>query len=224
VPILSLDFNAKIVLVARFKDDFVIDEILQARDYCEKWGASLFGVILNRVPQGRFDEVNNVIKPYLENNGVDVLGIIPEDKELSSLTIQEVQEVIGGKVLAGKEGMDKVFETILIGAMTPESATRYFQRAKNELVITGGDRTDIIFAALETGVSALILTGNLYPSVKIFPRADDLAIPIILVPYDTYTTLQQLQKVVGRIKPKDKKRIAKAKKLIKENVVWEKIL
>ncbi len=68
------------------------------------------------------------------------------------------------------------------------------------------------------------LTGNLYPSVKIFPRADDLSIPVILVPYDTYTTLQQIQKVVGRIKPKDKKRIITARKLVKENVDWAKII
>jgi len=115
-------------------------------------------------------------------------------------------------------------EAVLIGAMTPESATRYFRKARNELVITGGDRTDIVFAALEAGASALILTGNLYPSVKIFPRADDLSVPIILVPYDTYTTLQQVQRIVGRIKPRDKRRIGRAEKLVRENVDWRQIL
>ena len=143
---------------------------------------------------------------------------------LSALTIREIHEVIGGKVLAGGEGMDKMVETVLIGAMTPESATRYFRKARNELVITGGDRTDIIFAALEAGACALILTGNLYPSVKIFPRADDLSVPMILVPHDTYTALRQVQRIVGRIKPRDKKRIARAKKLVEENVDWRKIL
>ena len=101
---------------------------------------------------------------------------------------------------------------------------RYFQKAKNELVITGGDRTDIVFAALEAGARAIILTGNLYPSVKIFPRADELAVPLILVPYDTYTTLQILQGIVGKIRPEDQKRIDRAKKIVAENVDWKHIL
>jgi hypothetical protein len=169
-------------------------------------------------------KAKNVVKTAIEKNGIKVLGIIPEDRMISALTVKEIHETIGGKILAGENGMDKTVQTILIGAMTPESAIRYFRKAKNELVITGGDRTDIIFAALEAGVSALILTGNLYPSVKIFPRADDLKVPMILVPFDTYTTLQLVQRIVGRIKPMDKERISRAKELVRENVDWNQIL
>jgi BioD-like phosphotransacetylase family protein len=224
VPKLASDFGARILLVARFADESVVDDVLQARDYCMRWDAPLLGVILNRIPSNQIEKAERVIKPFLEKNGVEVLGFIPEDRMLSALTVREIQWVIGGKILAGKDGMDRTVQTVLIGAMTPESATRYFRKAKDELVITGGDRTDIIFAALEAGVSALILTGNLYPSVKIFPRADNLSVPMILVPNDTYTTLQQVQRIVGRIKPGDKKRINRAKKLVEENVDWKRIL
>lgn len=223
VPKLATEFDAKVILVARFNDDSVVDELLQARDYCTKWGVQLLGVILNHIPRNKMEKAERVIKPFIQKNGVKVLGFIPEDKLLSALTVREIYDVIGGKVLAGKDGMDKMVQMVLIGAMTPESAMRYFRKAKNELILTGGDRTDIIFAALEAGASALILTGNLYPSVKIFPRADDLKVPIILVPYDTYTTLQLLQRIVGRIKPSDKKRINRAKKLFKDNVDWKQI-
>jgi BioD-like phosphotransacetylase family protein len=224
VPKLASDFNACILLVTRFTDDFLVDDVLQARDYCMKWGVPLFGVILNRIPMNKMEKVKRVIVPLLEENGVGVFGFIPEDKMLSALAVREVQEVIGGKVLAGQSGMDRTVQTVLVGAMTSESALRYFRKAKDELVITGGDRTDIIFAALEAGASALILTGNLYPSVKIFSRADDLSVPIILVPNDTYTTLQQVQRIVGRIKPRDNRRINRAKRLVEENVSWKRIL
>lgn len=223
-PKLAKEFGAEILLVERFEDDSVVDNILQARDYCSKWGVPLFGVALNRVPQRKMEKAKQIIKPLLEKNEINLLGVIPEDTAVSAFTVRELHEVVGGRILAGKDGMDKTVQTVLIGAMTPESATRYFRKAKNELIITGGDRTDIIFAALEAGASALILTGNLYPSVKIFPRADDLEVPMILVPYDTYTTLQLVQKIVGRIKPTDKKRISHVKKLVKENVDWKKIL
>jgi BioD-like phosphotransacetylase family protein len=224
VPKLAVDFDAKILLVERFEDDLVVDDVLQARDYCTKWKAELCGVVLNQVPSAKMLKAKNVVKPAIEKNGIKVIGIIPEDRTMNALTVNEIYAAIGGTVLAGKDGMEKTVSTVLIGAMTPESAVRYFRKAKNELVITGGDRTDIIFAALEAGVSALVLTGNLHPSVKIFPRADELKVPMILVPFDTYTTLQLIQKIVGHIKPSDNVRINRAKKLVKENMDWKQIL
>ncbi|MBS7614237.1 phosphotransacetylase family protein [Candidatus Bathyarchaeota archaeon] len=224
VPKLAADFGAKILLVEKYENDLIVDNILQALDYISKWKSSILGVILNQVSSAKMQKAKNVIKPALEKSGINVVGIIPEDKTLSALTVKEIQDAIGGKILAGKDGMNRTVQTVLIGAMTPESAAGYFRKAKDELVITGGDRTDIIFTALEAGVSAMILTGNLYPSVKIFPRADDLRIPIILVPFDTYTTLQMVQKIIGRIKPTDEERIKKATKLVKENVDWKQIL
>jgi len=224
VPHLASKLDAQILLVSRFMNDHMVDEVLQACDYASRWDMRISGVIINCVPKSRIERVERVIKPILEKNGIDVLGIIPEDRMLGAITVREIHEAVRGNILAGKEGMDKLVETVLVGAMTPESAMRYFQKAKNELVITGGDRTDIVFAALEAGATAVILTGNLYPSVKIFPRADDLAVPLILVPYDTYTTLRMVQGIVGRIRPDDQRRIARAKRLIKENVEWKRIL
>jgi len=223
-PQLAAKFDAEIILVSRFKNDHTVDEVLQARDYALRWDRRISGVIINRVPKGMMERAKRVIKPLLEDNDIKVLGVIPEDRMLGALTVREIHEAIGGNILAGKEGMDKLVETVLVGAMTPESAMRYFQKAKNELVITGGDRTDIVFAALEAGATAIILTGNLHPSVKIFPRADDLAVPLILVPYDTYTTLRMVQGIVGKIKPNDQRRIGKAKRLVKENTEWKQIL
>jgi BioD-like phosphotransacetylase family protein len=224
VPKLARDFNAKVLLVLKFKDDFIVDEILQAQEYCARWDVKLLGVILNRIPQDAMGRVENVIKPFIEAQGIKVLGFIPEDKVLSALTAGEVCDFIGGEVLAGEDGLNNLIETILIGAMTPESAAKYFRKVTNELVITGGDRSDIILTALETGVSAIILTGNLYPSVKVFPKADHLKIPLIIVPYDTYTTLQHIQKIIGRIKPGDPRRINAAINLVRKNVDWEYIL
>ncbi|MEM1581157.1 MAG: phosphotransacetylase family protein [Candidatus Bathyarchaeia archaeon] len=224
VPKLAKDLDAKILLVERVENDSVVDDILQAQDCCIKWGTELFGVILNRIPQDRVEHVKSVIKPFIEKHDIKVLGSIPEDKALSAPTVREICDFIGGRVLAGKDGLDKVIEAVLIGAMTPESAAKYFRKVTNELVITGGDRTDIILTALETGVSAVILTGNLYPSVKVFPKADQLNIPLILVPYDTYTTLQHIQKVIGRIKPGDARRISAALNVVKKHVDWRQLL
>lgn len=224
VPRLARDFNAEILLIEKSGEDSVVDDILQVQDCCIRWGTRIFGVILNRIPQDRLERTERVVKPFIEKAGIEVLGLIPEDKMLSAPTVREICDFIGGRVLAGKDGLDKMVEAILIGAMTPESAAKYFRKVTNELVITGGDRTDIILTALETDVAAIVLTGNLYPNVRVFPKADELNIPLILVPYDTYTTLQHVQKIIGRIKPKDSRRINAAVDLVKKNVDFMKIL
>jgi len=182
------------------------------------------GVLLNRVPPDRVARTEKVVRKQLESRGMRVLGLVPEEKTLSAVTVRELHKAIGGEVLAGKDGMDKAIQTFLVGAMTMESAARYFREATNKVVITGGDRTDIILAALETGASALVLTGNLHPSVKVLARADDLAVPIILVPYDTYATLQMVQRVVRKIKPKDRRRVETARRLFEEHTEWRRIL
>jgi BioD-like phosphotransacetylase family protein len=216
--------GAELFLIVKYGDDFTLDSIIHARDYCEHWKVSISGVVLNRVSEEKLRKVKEAVKPLLEREGLRVLGIIPEDKTLSSLTVREIREALGGELIAGKKGLENLVETFLIGAMTPESAIKYFRRVRNELIITGGDRTDIVLAALEAGASAVILTGNLYPSVKVLPRADELGIPLIVVPQDTYTTLQMVQKIVGRLKPRDMVRIAAAKRLVQENVDWNRIL
>lgn len=224
VPRLAGILGADILLVERFSGDLVVDDVLQAQDCCIKWGTQLLGIILNRIPPEKMERVERVVKPFIEKCSIRVLGLIPEDKNLSAPTVREICDFIGGRVLAGRDGLDRVIESVLVGAMTPDSAAKYFRKVANEIVITGGDRTDIILTALETDVSAIILTGNLYPSVKIFPKADQLKVPLILVPYDTYTTLQYVQKIIGRIKPGDPRRVGAAINLVKKHVDWERIL
>jgi BioD-like phosphotransacetylase family protein len=224
VPRLAPLLKAELFLVLRYKGDSVVDDVLHARDYCEHWGAKVSGVVLNRVETDKFRSAKEIVKPILEKEGLRILGLLPEDRMLSSLTVREVYETMGGELIAGKGGLENPVETVLVGAMTPESAIQYFRRVSNELIVTGGDRTDIVLAALEAGASGVILTGNLRPSVKVLPRADELKIPMIVVPQDTYTTLQQIQKIVGRIKPRDKARIAVAKRLLQENADWKTIL
>jgi len=111
-----------------------------------------------------------------------------------------------------------------VGAMSPESSLSYFRRSFRKAVITGGDRADIQLAALETSLSALILTGNLYPDARVLSRAEELGVPVLLVPWDTYSTVRHISSLTGRISAKDEKKIGLAKKIVEENVEWKRIL
>ncbi len=223
-PNIARELSSKMVIVAAGEDDSAVDDLIHADEYCTHHEISTSGVILNRVPSDRMERSKTSMRACLERHGLDVLGVVPEDRDVSALSVREICDALGGKVLAGEEGLDRTIRNYLVGAMTMESAMKYFRRTTDKLVVTGGDRTDIILAAMEAGASALILTGNLYPTIKILPRADDKRIPIIMVPQDTYATLNLVQKTIGKIKPSDTRRIDKAREVFGSQVDWQELL
>jgi len=95
--------------------------------------------------------------------------------------------------------------------------------AIKKAVIMGGDRADMAVTALETDTSCLILTGNLFPPAQVLSLADEKNVPVILVPYDTYTTVEKLNefKMYAHLEPE---KIETWKKLIEENINWKEIL
>jgi len=105
---------------------------------------------------------------------------------------------LGAEVLCRPDRMELMVESLKIGAMNVNSALEYFRRAHNMAVVTGGDRTDIQVAALETSTQCLILTGHLPPTDTILSRAEDLEVPILSVDLDTLTTVEIIDKAFGQ--------------------------
>ncbi|MCD6530271.1 hypothetical protein J7L06_08330, partial [Candidatus Bathyarchaeota archaeon] len=159
-----------------------------------------------------------------EKRNLHVWGVIPYHSTITAPTVEELVKVLNGEVLVGEENLSNVVEGFLIGAMRPESAISYFRRYPRKAVITGGDRPDIALAAMETDTSAIILTGNLHPRVRVLAKAKEKGIPIVLVSYDTYTTVQKVQEISGKIKAGDTKRINLAKELVKKHVDFQGLL
>lgn len=205
--------SSKVLTVSNIANDFDFDSAVfyagLMKDECD-----YIGSIFNNIRKEVLGKVKYVYRPMFENNGFRIFGVIPEFVEISAPTVREVADVLGGEVLTSEGNMSLPVEETLIGAMTLDSALNYFRRAANKAVVTGGDRAEIAFAALETSTSALVLTGGLHPDVKVLSRAEEKGVPVILVPYDTYTTVQKLQAVSRKIKSTD----AKAINLAKENI------
>jgi len=221
---LSKKFKSRILMVSTFQNDATIDRDAWAKIVIEALGGGFMGLVLNRVPRTDVERVRRFAPPVFEKNGIDLLGIVPENVEIMAPTVREICEKTRCEVLTAEDRLDNLVEDILVGAMSLESSLTYFRRSFRKAVITGGDRTDIQLAALETNLSALILTGNLYPDTRVLSRAEELEIPVLLVPWDTYTTVRRVSSLTGRINPKDEKKIALTKELVGENVEWRRIL
>ncbi len=222
-PQLSVVLNAPILLVNNDRLT-TVDEIIQDAKYCTVvYGNKVLGAIINNVIRETFERAKDFMMPILEANNVHVYGILPEKPELKALTVKTILDVLEGEVLAGEENLNNIIESILIGAMMPEAALKHFRRAIRKAVVTGGDRADIAVSALETDTSCLILSGNLFPPARVLSLADEKKIPVILVSYDTYTTVEKLNecKMHAHLEPE---KIETWKKLIEDNVNWKEIL
>jgi BioD-like phosphotransacetylase family protein len=220
---LAKKLKSYLVLVSLLQDDTYVDRIIWRKTGVESRGAEFAGVILNLIPRTHLERIKRFRLPVLEKNSVRILGIVPENIELKAPTVREVCDILQCEILTSVDKLDNRVEDFLVGAMTPETALAHFRRSLRKAVITGGDRSDIQLAALETDTSAIILTGNIYPDVRVLTRAEELQVPVLLVTFDTYTTIKRLEALTGRIKPFDKKKIELAKKQIDEYVYWSDI-
>jgi len=195
MPQMAEALNASVVLVARCQSGLVVESLMAAK---QQLGDRLIGVLLNGIPLAQMELTKTQIKPFLEKQGIDVLGMLPHNDLLRSVSVGELVRRLDAEVLCRPDRMELMVESLKIGAMNVNSALEYFRRAHNMAVVTGGDRTDIQVAALETSTQCLILTGHLPPTDTILSRAEDLEVPILSVDLDTLTTVEIIDKAFGQ--------------------------
>jgi BioD-like phosphotransacetylase family protein len=194
------ELGLKALLVDRLRHEVNYDELMILK---ELLGDSLLGVVLNGIPYSFMNEIETVIRPCLERNGITVMGIIPADPLLGSIRAGELAEGLGGRLVTAQEQTAGMVERFLIGTMQVDNFTAYFRRRPNTAVIVGGDRADLQLVAIEGNCPCLVLTGNLFPNDIILSRADTLGVPIVIVRQDTYTVAKKMEALLGRHKMRD---------------------
>jgi uncharacterized protein len=189
--------QAQVMLVARFHSVLLLDQILSAK---EQLGDRLLGVLINDVPTDQIDSINQSFRPFLEQQQIPVFGVLPSSTLLRSVSVAELVHQLDAEVLCRGDRLDLMVESLTIGAMNVNSALKYFRARHNMAVVTGGDRTDLQLAALETSTQCLILTGHIPPTKEIVARAEDLEIPILAVDLDTLTTVEIIERAFGEVR------------------------
>ena len=210
--------KARELLLVKWNDARDIDYVLAAQ---ELLGTSLLGVVVNSVPPRQMEFVKDVVVPYLQNKGVKVYGVLPQERILRSISVRELAEAVNGEVLCCEDALEGLVEHLMVGAMRVDSALSHFRRKANKAVITGGDRPDIQLAALETSTKCLILTGNMHPSPIILGRAEELGIPMILVCKDTLTTVEIVERAFYRARFHEPRKLARFEELLEKNFDFE---
>lgn len=187
-------------------------------------GDRLIGVILNRVSSLLHNMVEEMAIPFLTKSGFRILGVLPHDPLLDAITVGQLQELLDGKILCAADRLDELVANFSVGAMDLDKAMSYFRKLPNKAVITGANRPDLQLAALETATKCLILTGNQSPNEIIISRARELRVPIIVVPYDTFTTVDRVEHFMGRIRIREQQKVEKARQLLEERLDYRALL
>jgi BioD-like phosphotransacetylase family protein len=214
----SQQLRAPALVVTKYASDLVVDEVLGAKAL---HGDAMVGAVINAVPRQRMRFVQEVVKPYLEKRDVSVFGILPQERLLLSISVNELADCLAGEILCRPDHGDELVEYLMVGAMSVDSALTHFRRKPNKAVITGGDRPDIQLAALETSTKCLILTGNLRPSPIIVARAEEVGVPMILVKQDTLTAVEIIEQFFGKTRFHQEKKVLRFQEMMEERFRFE---
>lgn len=228
-PAFEFDTNAEIaanigapVLVVssgRKKDEDEVVGITQSTiDALEEKGLDVVCSVVNRAQVEDPEAVAGRISCGVRCEQPLLVYVIPEDESLGNPSINDVCNWLDAEVLYGHGRLDTLVDNYVIAAMHIGNFLNYID--EGSLIITPGDRSDIILSSLASrlsssypDISGIVLTGDLKPSSSVHRLIEGwtgVPLPVLSVKGHTYQVTQKLSELYGRIEPGDMKKIASA--------------
>lgn len=182
----------------------LIDHLLIAYDSFMDKGVEVMAVVANKVPPENHTAVLRQMRAQLP---ASLLGYaIPLNPVLGNPTIKEIVESLQAKVLFGPAFLNNQAGYYSVGAMQLRNYLLHLK--ENSLVITPGDRADIILGALQAhsssnypSISGIVLTGGLIPEETIIRLIEGLSevVPIISVEGGTFDITNRIGNIQSKI-------------------------
>ncbi|MGB3005602.1 MAG: phosphate acetyltransferase [Chitinophagaceae bacterium] len=194
----------------------------------ESRDVQVLAVIVNKVKKDMIEDVKQLLTTHLTSD--TILSIIPEDKNLQNPTMKEIAEQLSGKLLFGEDQLSNQVDEIITGAMHLPHFLDHI--SENVLIVTPGDRGDIIIGALQASqsqnypkVAGIMLTAGLIPEEPVIRLLKGLktVLPIVSVEAGTYRTSVLLSSVKSRISADNTKKIQLAISLFEKYVDVKKL-
>jgi len=216
--------NAKVIIVARGGIGRPIDEIALNKALFEQVGVDVIGAIINKVEADKMDVVEKYCRIGLQRMGIPLLGCIPVENRLTAPNLNQVVEEVQGRWLNAREqGGSERINKVIIGAMAAKGLVDYL--APGVLIITPGDREDIILAAIaaegiagEKVISGIILTRNVLPHPKLMDMIGKTRIPVVICSEESYSVASQINNMTVKTQPGDSDKIPIIKRLITDHI------
>ena len=218
----ELDINAVIaknlgipaILVGSGKDktqEELVSNLHLAYDSFLEKEVKVLGIVANKVDESML-HVGKILESEIREK--IFIGVIPMVKSLNNPTIKEIAEELQAEILIGKEKIDNQVETSAVGAMQLRNFLIHLKT--NCLVITPGDRADVILSTLQASlsdnypkISGILLTGGLLPEEPIMKLIQGLkeVVPILAIQKGTFEVANKIGAIRSHIYPNNEQRI-----------------
>ncbi|WP_027184546.1 phosphate acetyltransferase [Desulfovibrio inopinatus] len=228
-PAFEFDINAEIaanigspvalVTNANGKDpDDIVSSTRLAIDTFYEKRLDVLAAIINRVKSSDLEAIRSALTCKRTGEPDCLIHLIPEEPTLGNPSMDSVRKWLKADVLYGHGRLDALVGDYVIAAMQVGNFLEYIE--PSSLVITPGDREDIILACLASrlstsyaDISGVLLTGGLQPSRNVHRLIEGwtgVPVSILSVKEHTYKASRILGQLYGRIDPEDQRKIATA--------------
>ncbi|WDF53341.1 phosphate acetyltransferase [Mucilaginibacter sp. KACC 22063] len=172
----------------------------------------VLAIVANKVSEDNVQDVQELLTQQISSE--ILVSVIPENKSLQNPTMKEVLEKLNGKLLFGNEHLSNQVDNFVTGAMQVPNFLNYLK--ENVLIVTPGDRGDIIISALQANLSTsyskvagIVLTAGYQPEEPIVRLIEGLqtVVPIIAVQTGTFETSNIVGAIRSKISSGDTKKI-----------------
>ena len=189
--------------VGKTMEEF-ISSLQLAFNTFEQNDVEVIALAANKIQPENVEAVREEMIKFLPND-VSVFTI-PMVQNLDKPTLKEIADHLKGKVVFGKEKLGNQSGSFVVGAMQLRNFLPHLK--ENTLVITPGDRADLIMGTLQAHISknyppisGMILTGGILPDRPIIQLIDGLTqvVPIISVKEGTFEVTNRIGQIQSNI-------------------------
>ena len=217
---LTKTLKAKVIIVEAYPN-----QASKSISNYKGFGENLLGAVLNKVPASQLKRVHDEVSAKFGAAGITLLGTLPEDRILFSITVGELADCIQGKILNNAEKSTELVESLMLGAMVVDSGLEYFGRKSNKAAVVRGDRPDMQMAVLETSTRCLVLSGSTAaPIYSVLQKAENRGIPIIQAETDTSAIVTSIEDTLGSSRFNQEKKLSRLTELMQQHVNLQAVL
>lgn len=190
----------------------VVNSVLTMLRNFEAREVQVLAIFVNKVKHEQAADVRELLTAQLQKD--TILAVIPEDKGLLNPTMKEIHESLGGKLLFGEEFLSNQVDNFVTGAMNVPNFLSHIK--ENVLIVTPGDRGDIIIGSLQANLSTsypkvagIVLSAGSIPEEPIIRliEGSQTVVPIISVETGTFQTITEIASIKSRITTDNVKKI-----------------
>ncbi len=229
---ISNNLGCPVLLVAGARMKSQEEMVRSIRVYIDSFAerkTELVAIVVNRVdPESLESLTARLAKEKIGER--QLVYLIPNDENLGNPSVGEVARLLNAEILYGEDSLTRHVRSFTIAAMQLRNLLARIEYGT--LVITPGDRSDVILACLAAvesstmpNISGILLTGGLVPEEPVQRVIEGFknTVPILSVGENTYQAAIRVDKIHAAITPDNTRKITQALAVFERHVNMEEL-